>query len=215
MLLPRQYASFFETTVLFIIDKLQTQIDESSEMHDTLYSYLPSESDRARRVVLGEDVMNAVWADMKLTQLPSWISPAPPNWGTAKRGKLSADNWRVICTIHLPITLIRLWGREQGRKQQLLQNFMDLVSAVRIANMHVSSKNQIDAYNTYIFRYIAGLKELYPDESIAPTHHTALHLGDIQSLFGPVHSHTASFYERYINFFHRLNTNKKIGSLFH
>ena len=117
-------------------------------MYDTLCSYLPSESDRARRVVLGEDVMNAVWADMKLTQLPSWISPAPPNWGTAKRGKLSADNWRVICTIHLLITLIQLWGREQGRKQQLLQNFMDLVSAVRIANMRVSSKNQIDAYNT-------------------------------------------------------------------
>ena len=85
MLSPGRSASFLETTfVLFIINKLKTQIDESPEMYDTLYSYLPSESDRARRVVLGEDVMNAVWADMKLTQLPSWISPAPPNWGTAK-----------------------------------------------------------------------------------------------------------------------------------
>jgi hypothetical protein len=60
--------------------------------------------------ILGKDVMTAVWEDMARTQLPSWVTDVPHNWGTATRGKLSANNWRVICTMHLPITLIRLWG---------------------------------------------------------------------------------------------------------
>jgi hypothetical protein len=81
--------------------------------------------------------MEAVWADMALTELPSWVTDVPHNWGTTVRGKLSANNWRVICTVHLPITLIRLWGGDdapEDRKDKL-QNFMDLVRAVQIANL--------------------------------------------------------------------------------
>lgn len=105
--------------------------------------------------------MKHVWEDMSRTQLPSWVGPVPHNWGTAERGKLSADNWRVICTIHLPVTLIRLWGHETGRKKEILRNFMDLVTAVRIANMRVASPSQVAAYNVAITRYIAGLRELF------------------------------------------------------
>lgn len=155
--------------------------------------------------------MEAIWANMECTQLPTWVGSVPCNWGTTQRGKLSADQWRTICTIHLPITLIRLWRNETGRKKDLLNNFMDLVSAVRIANMRVSSRNQIQAYNKHIFRYVYDMQTLYPNENLKPTHHAALHLGDILDLFGPVHSHSAPFFERYINFFHRLNTNQKIG----
>lgn len=157
--------------------------------------------------------MEAVWADMKNTQLPSWIGSVPHNWGTAERGKLSADNWRVICTIHLPITLIRLWAHESGRSKAILSNFMDLVTAVRIANMRVTSPNQIIAYNQAMERYIHGLQALYPDFKLRPTHHVSLHIGDILWLFGPVHSHSAPFFERYINFLHRVNTNQKSGML--
>jgi len=77
-----------------------------------LMSYLPVRS--SKRVVLGKDVMKAVWDDMKHTKLPTWIHPALPNWGTAERGKLSTDQWRLVCTVHLPIMLIRLWGHITG-----------------------------------------------------------------------------------------------------
>ncbi|KAG6913339.1 hypothetical protein DXG01_007577 [Tephrocybe rancida] len=40
-----------------------------------------------------------------------------------------------------------------------------------------------------------------------------LHVGDNMELFGPVHAYSAPFFERYINFFHRINTNKKLGEL--
>lgn len=192
------------------LDELTSQkLDADDAQLERLTSYLPAEI--SNRAVLGRDVMEAVWKDMESAQLPSWIGSAPARWGTTERGKLSADQWRTICTIHLPITLICLWGQENGRKQELLHNFMELVSAVRIANMRVSSKNQIDAYNAHIFRYAAGLKALFPDEKLRPSHHAALHIGDMLDLFGPVHSHSAPFFERYINFLHHVNTNQKLG----
>jgi hypothetical protein len=73
-------------------------------MQEKLHSFVPVDKNEVQSAVLGRDVMETVWNDMKKSLLPSWISPVPHNWGTKKRGKLSADNWRVICTIHLPIT---------------------------------------------------------------------------------------------------------------
>lgn len=158
--------------------------------------------------------MTAIWDDMTRTQLPSWVSPAPPNWGTAKRGKLSADQWRVICTVHLPITLIRLWGLGSDREKDLLVHFMDLVNAVRIANLRVSSQTQVEAYNFHILRYVSNIERYYPDTHLLPTHHVALHIGDGIELFGPVHARSTPFFERYINFLHRVNTNQKLGLCF-
>ena len=93
----------------------------------------------------------------------------------------------------------------------MLDHFMDLVSAVRIANMRISSQNQIKAYNRLILRYATRHSTLFPDVSLKPVLHAALHIGDMLDRFGPLHAISAPFYERYINFFHRLNTNQKIG----
>ena len=164
-----------------------------------------------RRAVLGKDIMEEIWSDMERTQLPKWMTPAPADWGTARRGKLSANHWRTICTIHLPITLIRLWGNKRGRKKELLDHFMDLVTAVRTANMRVSSPSQIDAYRKFSNRYISRIQVLFPDQKLKPSHHAALHIDDFLQLFGPVHSHSAPFFERYINFFHQMNTNLNFG----
>ena len=58
-------------------------------------------------------------------------------------------------SIHLPITLIRLWGGDAPRdapedSKLKLQNFMDLSSAVQIANLRSILKQDIELYETYI-----------------------------------------------------------------
>lgn len=60
--------------------------------------------------VLGKSLMDEVRKDITASVFPLGVSKAPLNWGTPSRGKLKADEWRVLNTIHLPITLIRLWG---------------------------------------------------------------------------------------------------------
>jgi len=73
------------------------------------------------------------------------------------------------------------------------------------------SQQQIKAYDDCICRYASRCKELYSNETLKPVLHTALHISQILDLFGPVHAISAPFYECYINFFHCMNTNKKLG----
>lgn len=158
--------------------------------------------------------MEAIWADMALTVLPSWVTDVPRNWGTTTRGKLSANNWRVICTVHLPITLIRLWGGGDAPadRKSKLDNFMDLARAVQIANLRSISKKEIELYEHYVFRYVTTFKSLYKLAKVRPIHHAALHYGDVLRGFGPAHTHGAGFYERYIHSMQSKNHNMKLGS---
>lgn len=104
--------------------------------------------------VLGMDVLESVKSDMGRMTLPSWVDPAPRNWGTTERGKLSADQWRVLYTTHLPVTLIALWSGSSQRHVDMLHNFMYLVTAVRIAGSRVINDEYIDMYEACITKYL-------------------------------------------------------------
>lgn len=162
--------------------------------------------------VLGADVMRAIWDDMRNTILPSWVGVAPKNWGTKKRGKLSADHWRSVLTVHLPITLIWFWRRETGRKKALLSNMLDLVVAVRVANFKETNADISAIYDKHISRYVEEAAALFREDNITPSMHSATHIGHNLRDFGPSHSRGAQFYERYIHHLQRQNTNMKFGS---
>lgn len=163
--------------------------------------------------VLGRDVMEEVWNDMKLTELPSWMSPAPPNWGTTSRGKLTADQWMVVCTVHLPVTLIRLWGSLTDRRFSLLSNFMDLTSAIQLATQRSITPQMIEDHERLITRYLTEMKALFKGNKIQPIHHVALHTGDFLRLFGPTHAVQAFGGERFLEVLGMQNVNNKSGTL--
>ena len=168
---------------------------------------------RQSRSVLGKDILREVWEDMRFTELPSWMSPAPPNWGTATRGKLTADQWMVVCTVHLPVTLIRIWGHLQDRRFSILCNFMDLTSSVQLSDQRVIDEQIIADSEMLMSRYLNTMKTLFKDARIKPIHHTALHAGDFLRLFGPNHSVRAFGGERYLEVLGLQNVNNKSGSL--
>lgn len=172
---------------------------------------VPEQPNPTSRGVLGKDVLQAVWSDMKSTQLPSWMSSAPPNWGTAARGKLTADQWMVICTVHLPITLIRIWGNLTDRRFSLLCNFMDLTSAVQLADQRVITDQIITDSEMLMARYLTVMKTLFKDVKIQPNHHVALHAGDFLRLYGPNHSVRGFGGERYLEVLGLQNVNNKSG----
>ncbi|KZT08857.1 uncharacterized protein LAESUDRAFT_617409, partial [Laetiporus sulphureus 93-53] len=167
----------------------------------------------ASTVVLGRNTLAQVHADMEQTELPSWVSPAPCNFGTETRGKLHADQWLAACSINLPITLVRLWGKEQGRKQKMLQNFMDLLTAVTISSMLEISHQHIQIYERSLLRYLQTLRELYKEAVIKPNHHLALHVGESLRIFGPAHSTRTFSTERMNYLLMQTNTNGKFGEL--
>lgn len=176
----------------------------------------PPEQISESRDVLGRDILEAVWRDMACTELPSWMSQAPRNWGTAARGKLTADQWKVVATVHLPITLMRLWGAPQdGRRFLMLCNFMDLSAAVQLAHQRIITEKHVTDYERLLKRYLSGMMVLFKDSKLQPIHHVSLHAGDFLRLFGPTHSVRTQGFERFNEKLGMQNTNGKSGAFSH
>lgn len=163
--------------------------------------------------MLGTKVLSEVWADQEKMVLPSWISPVQTMVGSAKAGKLTADQWRTFCTINLVVTLIRLWGNfpEDSRFRQMLVNFMDLVLATNLAHMRSMTPERIEEFHQTMLRYLAGVLELYPHVELVPKHHLSLHLHAFLRRFGPVHSWRTFAFERLNLRFQNILTNGRIG----
>jgi hypothetical protein len=131
--------------------------------------------------------------------------------GDSSRGKLTADQWMVICTVHLPVTLIRLWGNLTDRRFELLCNFMDLTSAVQLATQRSITAQMINDHELLIARYLNDMKRLFKGSRIQPIHHVALHTADFLRLFGPTHAVQAFGGERLLEVLGQQNVNNKSG----
>ncbi|EKM73814.1 hypothetical protein AGABI1DRAFT_96064, partial [Agaricus bisporus var. burnettii JB137-S8] len=121
-------------------------------------------SGNADKYVLGKTVIPKIREDMDRLTLPSWVSRGPAHPGEAKGGKLHADQWRSFFTINLPISLTRLWGSNSAdsKKQEMLVNFLHLVTAVQLASRRTITEEHVQLYEEHMYQYLATLLPLYP-----------------------------------------------------
>lgn len=163
--------------------------------------------------VLGRGVLREIRSDMQRLVQPTWVSRAPAHPGEKKWGKFTADQWKTFCTQNLPDTLTRLWGQkpEDSRERRCLDNFMHLVSAVKIANLHKITEARILEYEAHMDAYLTTLLDLFPGTSITPYQHLSLHFGDHLRRFGPVHSWRCFPFERFNYILQNFPTNEKFG----
>ncbi|KAI0042377.1 hypothetical protein FA95DRAFT_1500162 [Auriscalpium vulgare] len=170
---------------------------------------------RKKTRVLGRGRLAAIHEDMNTTMLPSWVSRAPSNAGSSTHGKFSADQWRTWCTIHLVITLIRLWGclPEQSREFQMLANFMDLVSATKLATMRSMTVDREDQFYEFMMNYLRRLKILFPGVRLKPNDHFSVHLPTFLKRFGPSHAWRSFAFERWNYMLQQIKTNGRFGDM--
>lgn len=154
-----------------------------------------------------------MWNDIHLTQLPSWAGRAPIGVGKAARGKLKADEWRTLCNVSLVYTLGRIWSKhgENSRHCQLLDNYIDLVTATKLATRRILTNKVIQEYSECIERYLLNLRALFPHRRITPNQHLAAHLPKVLADFGPTHAWRCFPFERYNYMLQQINTNGKPG----
>nr|VWO97532.1 Adenylate cyclase (EC (ATP pyrophosphate-lyase) (Adenylyl cyclase) [Ganoderma boninense] len=173
-------------------------------------SNAPTSGDGAKHTPFTSDVLKHLRRVIAETVLPSWVEKPPSNFGSASHGKLKADHWRTLCTIHMVLTLIPLWGQAAASTEQklALQNFIHLVVAVDLATRRTMSPARIQLFDKNIELYIQGLRSIY-DHPLVPNHHMSLHLQECLRLFGPVRGWWAFPFERYNGLLQRLNTNHK------
>ena len=166
-----------------------------------------------KKIILNKSVLQEVIRDMAITALPSRVGRVPANVGSAGAGTLSADQWRTLCMVHLVITLTRIWGHFPGedRRRQMLDNFLDLVTAVRYANVRRTSMGRIATYRYHVFRYVRELRRLFPEQDLVPNHHLALHFGEVLEGFGPSHAYWAFPFKRLIRIIRQAKVNYRHG----
>lgn len=168
-------------------------------------------------IVFTTKEMEALWKDIEFLVKPSWIQSPPLALGTPSCGKLKSDQWRIVGSLYLPVTLIRLWshpsseGARLRRRQELLQLTMHLLSAIVIVSSQVTSSRHGNAYMFHMLEYRKQLKTLFPDYQCHPNHHIALHLPEYLHMYGPVHGWWAYPYERVIGILQRFSTNYREG----
>ncbi|KAJ3509285.1 hypothetical protein NLJ89_g5302 [Agrocybe chaxingu] len=165
--------------------------------------------------VLGRETLKQVQADIERLQLPSWVTPAPSQPGVAKRGKFTADQWRSFCTYNLVFTLIRLWGseKEESQRRGMLNNFLHLVTAVKLGSMRCMTEDRIWQYTEHIFVYLDTLHDLFKGTTLTPYQHLALHIPSRLRGFSPTHAWRCFTFERYNFVLQHIPTNMKFGEL--
>jgi hypothetical protein len=163
--------------------------------------------------ILEEEDMREIRQDIEAMLAPSWTSSIPSNLGSPSHGKLKADQWRMLGTIYLPASLIRIWGSlDTGTpknllKRRLLLSTMSLLSAIGIATAHTTSASRADLYLFHLQAYIDSIKELFPSYKFRPNHHMAFHIYDYLLMYGPVHSWWCFPFERMIGMLQRIPNN--------
>lgn len=163
-------------------------------------------------VVLGRAILEEAWEDQAKLTLPSFVLPAPTRFGSEKR-KLTADQWRSVGMMHLVITLVRLWGDEQGRMRHMLNNYMHLVTAIYIGSLRTTSRHYAGLFTKHFKLYLEGVVELYKEGKIQSVHHSCLHFEPLLLGFGPVHAWRAWAFERYNYLLQQTKTNMRFGEL--
>ncbi|KIK51587.1 hypothetical protein GYMLUDRAFT_181269, partial [Collybiopsis luxurians FD-317 M1] len=164
--------------------------------------------------VIGKDVLEEVNRDMKTTILPNWVSRVREKWGTKAGGTLGADEWRTLCSISLIISLVCIWGykhNEESRHFQMLLNFLDLVHALHAFNLCETSSAHQAYYLFHILKYLQGLLILFPDISLKPNHHYAIHAADDLKLMGPPHARSSPVFEHLNHVLQQTNFNRHLG----
>ena len=151
---------------------------------------------------------------------PSWLSSVPRNFGDASAGTLKADEWKIMCTVYLPIALVTLWGAGSSHVtpeigaffRRVVDNTMLLVSAVVVLCKRATSEARAHKYRSYIAQWLRGLQEIHSGSYTDRTNnHMAFHIFEFLLLFGPVYSWWCFPFERLIGHLQHIPHNDKCG----
>jgi len=138
------------------------------------------------------------------------------NLGSAGHGTMTADELRSAATLHLPLTLIRLWGshRSTSHHFRYLVNFLHLVEAVDLLLRRSTFEARRVAADGHLIAYVNGIMSLFPEHRVAPNQHLSFHIGRFLEGLGPAWCISAWFPEYFNQILEGFNTNHRIGEIF-
>ncbi|THV01610.1 hypothetical protein K435DRAFT_654934 [Dendrothele bispora CBS 962.96] len=150
---------------------------------------------------------------------PAWVGKPPPNVGLPNAGTLKADHWRTLFSIHLPLTLLSMWGKgsplatpDAGEMSSVLETALWLSCALIIMTKDTLTTERRESFRFAYRQHILGLRKNFPG-FFKPTHHLAFHIYEFMDRYGPLRNWWAFFFERLIGRLQRQPTNHQTGQL--
>ncbi|VDB94734.1 unnamed protein product [Peniophora sp. CBMAI 1063] len=189
-------------------DLLDDDDDANAQRFSEAQKTLPG-SHRQKSSVLGKERLWQVWDDMLRIVMPGWLGRAPSHMGDGQHRKASADDWRVFVTVNLVVTMVRLWGGygKDTRERQMLDNFMHLAVATKLACSRKMSRKVAKLYMEHMLAWLQGLRILFPGVDLVSNQHLSLHLPNFFLNLGPTHAWRCFVFELWNFLFQSINTN--------
>ncbi|KAM5544113.1 hypothetical protein V8D89_002299 [Ganoderma adspersum] len=154
--------------------------------------------DISKHCIIDQPTINQIQEDISNTVFPSWMECPPRNFGSPSHGKLKADQWRMVGTVSLVITLSKL----------LLNNFIMLICMVDLTIHHSMDPDHMNQFDSYMLHYLKTLHYVFRHQLIS-NHNLSLHLRQCLLLFGPVHAWWTFPFKHYNGILQQLNTNSE------
>ena len=163
-------------------------------------------------VHLSKADINQVREYIEKTTQPSWHVAPPSNLGERRHGKLKADQWQSCIEFDVPVSLVQMLSdnKREGKQithGQILQSTLFLATAICWAMSHRTSKVHKVNYMKNMHAYLQSLLDMFPEMTLLPNHHAALHIGPQLLYFGPMHGWWTFPFERIIRILQQYNTN--------
>lgn len=155
--------------------------------------------------MITRDIMNA-------TSLSETFSKPLSDIGSGKHGRISGSQWHTFFTVYLVMALIPLWSRASPRKRAMLENFMHLVKAIKLATSSSVSLSELQEFSDNYNKFLVGMMELYPWAPYLPNHRISKHFPLFMKRWGPVFAYSSRIVERTNHLFQRVKTNLKRGT---
>lgn len=150
--------------------------------------------------------------------VPSWITKPPFDTGLGTGGNLKADNWRLIFSLYLPLTLLSLFMEESpiraskyAEMRPILDTSMHLTCASILMCKRSVSLQQRELFLHHYRSHMEGLKQNFPGFGV-PSHHIGFHIYDFLRLYGPVQNYWCFPDESRIGRIEAIPTNHRPGA---
>lgn len=201
---------FFNILLCSLTDPSDDDFVASGGTHDWGGEWVPQPDGK---ITFDRLVVAHVNRCLKRIRIPTWIKRAIPVLGKASFGRLKADEWRNLFTIQLPLILPVIWNDNHSGSESLLHNFAHLVSLVNLALKRSMNADRVAKYRQHIHEYLNSSIVLFPDVTLAPNHHMALHLADCLNRFGPSREWWSFSMEQLMAYVLKSSGNNRLGEL--
>ncbi|KIK52616.1 hypothetical protein GYMLUDRAFT_64142 [Collybiopsis luxurians FD-317 M1] len=90
-------------------------------------------------------------------------------------------------------------------------NYLDLIHALHVFNLHETSLPLQEYYLVLMLKYLHCLLALFPDVELKPNHHFAIHAAEDLKLLGPLYAQSTPVFECLNHTLQQTNTNRILG----